>query len=307
MGYGVTKGVSGIIIAAASLDDILAISMFGIFLGVGMSGADSHGIFPGDALLNAILMGPFEIVAGVILGIVVGVVLRFDFFARIKAVWKAVLCVCVATALVFSLGLANLSGLGLLATISFASIGGTKWGTEEAEHVEDYVSVLWKYVQVPLFGLIGAAIYVGDLKGSDVGLGLLVIMIGLVFRLPAACASMYGTNLNNKEKLFVGIAWMPKATVQAALGGVVLGMAEKNDLGSDYERWGLEMLTIAFLCIVVTAPAGAILSAFLGPKLLAKEEPPTDQLEEHVFSHRWVEVRKKVPLDQVLPHLLENQ
>jgi NhaP-type Na+/H+ or K+/H+ antiporter len=80
MGYGVTKGVSGIIIAAASLDDILAISMFGIFLGVGMSGTDSHGIFPGDALTNAILMGPFEIVGGVLLGIIIGVFLRLDFF-----------------------------------------------------------------------------------------------------------------------------------------------------------------------------------------------------------------------------------
>jgi hypothetical protein len=78
------------------------------------------------------------------------------------------------------------------------------------------------------------------------------------------------------EKLFVGIAWMPKATVQAALGGVVLGLAESNDLGSDYERYGLQILTIAFLCIVITAPTGAILSAFLGPKLLAKEDPPID-------------------------------
>jgi NhaP-type Na+/H+ or K+/H+ antiporter len=83
MGYGVTKGVSGIIIAAASLDDILAISMFGIFLGVGMSGADSHGIFPGDALLNAILMGPFEIVGGVLLGIIIGMFLRIDCFTNL--------------------------------------------------------------------------------------------------------------------------------------------------------------------------------------------------------------------------------
>jgi hypothetical protein len=49
---------------------------------------------------------------------------------------------------------------------------------------------------------------------------------------------MYGTNLNRMEKLFVGIAWMPKATVQAALGGVVLNLAENEDLDDDYKRWG---------------------------------------------------------------------
>jgi hypothetical protein len=116
---------------------------------------------------------------------------------------------------------------------------------------------------------------------------------------------MKGTNLNSKEKLFVGVAWMPKATVQAALGGVVLGLAENEDLGSDYETWGLQILTIAFLCIVITAPIGAILTAFLGPRLLEKEDPPLDQLDEHIMSHRWVAVRKRLSLDKIMPALQE--
>jgi NhaP-type Na+/H+ or K+/H+ antiporter len=142
-------------------------------------------------------------------------------------------------ACVFSLGVVEMSSLGFLATISFASIASTKWGTHEAEQVEDVISILWRYIQVPLFGLIGAAIYVADLKGSDVGFAFIIITVAVSFRIPAAFTAMYGTNLNKKEKIFVAIAWMPKATVQAALGGVVLGIAEKEDLGSDFERYGL--------------------------------------------------------------------
>jgi hypothetical protein len=56
---------------------------------------------------------------------------------------------------------------------------------------------------------------------------------------------------------------------------------------------------------VLTAPAGAILSAFLGPKLLAKEDPPIDQLEEHIMSHRWVDVRKRLSLDLIIPVIQE--
>jgi hypothetical protein len=67
----------------------------------------------------------------------------------------------------------------------------------------------------------------------------------------------------------------------------------------------LQILTIAFLCIVITAPIGAILSAFLGPKLLAKEDPPLDQLEEHIMSHRWIDVRKRLSLDQVMAQIQE--
>jgi hypothetical protein len=147
MGYGVTKGVSSIIIAAASLDDILAISLFSIFLGIGMSGAASgHGFFGVDPLINSILMGPFEIVSGVIAGIVVGSLLRLDCFSKLSTGKKAAICLLIATCLIFPLSYIELSSIAYLATITFASIGATKWGHIEAEEVEDYVSVLWRYV-----------------------------------------------------------------------------------------------------------------------------------------------------------------
>jgi NhaP-type Na+/H+ or K+/H+ antiporter len=89
MGYGVAKGINQIIIAAASLDDILAISMFGIFLGIGMSGAGGHGVFGDNQLVNSIVTGPFELVGGLILGVLLGLVLRIDFFKNLHKRVKA--------------------------------------------------------------------------------------------------------------------------------------------------------------------------------------------------------------------------
>lgn len=114
---------------------------------------------------------------------------------------------------VFAASFFALSGLGFLATIASASIGAMKWGKEEAEIVEEDIGYFWKFIQVPLFGLIGASIYVPDLVPEIVGLGFVVLLVGLSFRFPVAYISMMNTPMNFKERVFVAIAWMPKATV----------------------------------------------------------------------------------------------
>ena len=79
--------------------------------------------------------------------------------------------------------------------------------------MELYISHLWKFLQIPLFGLVGASIYFSDLEGVLILKSIAIVLIGLVFRLPAAYTAVMGTELDVKEKLFVAIAWMPKATV----------------------------------------------------------------------------------------------
>lgn len=141
LGYGADKGISGIVIAASSLDDILAISLFGVFLGIGMGG--EGGMFGDNPTVNAALTGPFELVAGVILGILIGLSLRTQWFTRIPARYKALILLSLAMALTFLWGIINMSGLGYLATISSASIGATHWGNDEADAVEAIVSYAW--------------------------------------------------------------------------------------------------------------------------------------------------------------------
>ena len=94
--------------------------------------------------------------------------------------------------------------------------------------------------------------------------------------MPTAYCAVLRTELNIKERLFIMIAWMPKATVQAALGGVVLGRANDID-DDDLIDIGMIFLTVAVFCILITAPIGAVLTAILGPKLLNKSDPPSQQ------------------------------
>lgn len=134
--------------------------------------------------------------------------------------------------------------------------------------------------------MIGAALYFGEVDGADVGIGLVIIIVGLAFRVPSAGAAMCGTPLTFKERCFVAIAWIPKATVQAALGGVLMGAAKDNELGSDFELAGERHLTLAFFSIVITAPIGAILTVWSGEKLLSKGEAPVEQLPESEWGRR---------------------
>ena len=199
-GYGTDKSIHGIAIAASSLDDILAITMFGIFLGIGLGGAGGQGVFGDNPLVNSIVIGPFGLIGGIILGILIGLVLRMNWFTKIPYKIKAAILTIMALALVFLFDLIQLDSLGFLASITSASIGATHWGSEEAERVESLVSYLWLVLQVPLFGLIGSALYFGDLNGEDVGLALIIILVGLIFRVPTAGLSMCGTNLVFKER-----------------------------------------------------------------------------------------------------------
>ena len=84
----------------------------------------------------------------------------------------------------------------------------------------------------------------------------------------------------------MAFAWMPKATVQAALGGVVLGIANDADLGDDFVLAGERIVILAFFSIVLTAPPGAVLTAFFGTKLLTKGEAPEEQLPETEWGRR---------------------
>jgi len=275
-GYGTDKGINGIIMAAASLDDILAISKFGIFLGFGLGGEGGHNTFGDDPMVNSIIHGPFEIIAGIILGFIIGQFLKTDCFTNIPYKYKAPIILCTALGLTFAWDQIGMAGLGYLASITMASIGATKWGKHEAEEVEGLISYVWLVIQVPLFGLIGSAVYFADLDWADVGIAIIIILASLVTRFPSAMYSMVGANCNFKEKMFVAIAWMPKATVQAALGGVVLGLANDNDLGDEMVLAGERIIILAFFSIVLTAPLGAILTAFFGTKLLTLGDKPEE-------------------------------
>ncbi|KAF3837589.1 hypothetical protein F7725_005053 [Dissostichus mawsoni] len=144
--------------------------------------------------------------------------------------------------------------------IGFAGAGGLS----TLAPVAAMVGRSWDVFQPLLFGLIGAEIRIASLSPSTVGLGLACISIGLVIRLLVTFALVHFAGFNLKEKIFISVAWLPKATVQAAIGSKALDMArEEGD--ETLIKFGLDVLTLAVLAILVTAPIGALGIGLAGP------------------------------------------
>ncbi|KAH9519776.1 Sodium/hydrogen exchanger 9B2 [Bulinus truncatus] len=174
------------------------------------------------------------------------------------------------------------AGAGLLAALTVPFVAAIRWRSELKENeknpIENVFGVMWMIFQPFLGGLIGSEVDVLQLDIDVVGLGIAVLAIGLTARIIVSFLSVFFTNLSYKERLFVAVAWLPKATVQAAIGTVAYDLARKN---SDVTAEGLgkQVLNLAVLSILVTAPLGSILISLLGPKLLHETPYPTLEIE----------------------------
>ncbi|KAL8579403.1 hypothetical protein ACOMHN_026768 [Nucella lapillus] len=276
-GYGLNKGVPTLVIAAASIDDVLAITGFGVFIGIAFS--------TGDLAWN-IVKGPLEAIVGILIGITIGVILWYVPQRNSKnlILFRSSLLVGFALLVIFGSKKVEWSGSGPLAALTLAFVAALRWRKEykqgEMNPVEGVVGVLWMIFQPLLFGLIGAAVDVSKLEAKTVGMGIAVLGIGLSVRCCVAYLAVMGTNLTKKEKLFIPVSWLPKATVQAAIGAIAFDMAtEKKD--EELIGYGETILQLAVLSILITAPIGAALVTVLGPILLHRS-PADDRLHRAV-------------------------
>ena len=130
-----------------------------------------------------------------------------------------------------------------------------------------------------LFGTVGAAVLFDKIESSVIGKGIVIIIVGVAMRWVGTFMAGYKQGFTVRERAFMGFAWIPKATVQAAIGGIVLSDAERYGV-DEYIGHGTAMLTTAVFAIVFTAPAGAILTNTLGPMWLSHDGPPKPSDEE---------------------------
>ena len=114
------------------------------------------------------------------------------------------------------------------------------------------------FLQPALFGTVGAAVLFSKLEPGMLGYGIVVIIIGVSARWIATFLVAFEKKFNNKERAFMAFAWIPKATVQAALGGLTLAKAQERNI-PEYIEFGQAMLTTAVFAVVITAPLGAIM------------------------------------------------
>ncbi|XP_071508916.1 sodium/hydrogen exchanger 9B2-like [Diadema antillarum] len=262
-GYGVRQGIPTLVIAAASCDDVLAIGAFGVILGAA---------FATGNLVYSIFRGPLELLMGVLYGGLAGLLLWF--LPDSNQTWltrkRFLLLIYGGTFAIFGSGAAHFPGAGALGCLTMAFIAGHRWKAEK-EAIDQMLSYVWILFEPLLFGLIGAEVAISYLDPATVGLGLVTLLIGLFVRMVISGLAVTRAGLTLKEKCFISLAWLPKATVQAAIGSVALDTARERGAGEEFETYGIQLLTVAVLSILITAPLGAIAISLTGPLLLRRD------------------------------------
>ena len=250
-GYGVNEGIPQLILAGASVDDVYVIVLFSTFVGM-MQGE-------GASILKFVNI-PISIFLGIAIGLLIGVLLAY-FFKKmhIRDTSKVLIILSISFLLVVMEDkLSTPITFSALIAIMFIGIGLQKKRETVAKRLSVKYGKLWVAAEVFLFVLVGATVNIGYL--GKVGVKALIVIIGaLVFRMFGVFVCLLGTSLKRKERLFTMLAYTPKATVQAAIGGIPLALGFTcGDL----------VLTVAVLAIVLTAPLGAFAIDLSFKKLL---------------------------------------
>lgn len=259
--YGTNKSIPQMILAGASCDDIFVIVLFSTFLGMAQGG-------------NARAADFFNIPVSIVLGILMGAGFGYGLSLFFERAYEKKCCIRNSMKTVIVLGMSFLlmsietwlqdmvSVSGLLAVVSMACVIKIKSVPIVSRRLSEKFGKLWIAAEVMLFVLVGAA---ADVRYTlDAGAAaVLMIAIALIFRAAGICLCLAGTKLNRKERLFSVIAYLPKATVQAAIGSVPLaaGLA-----------CGQLVLSVAVLSILITAPLGAVGMDLIYKRCLEKEE-----------------------------------
>ncbi|ARC85868.1 sodium/hydrogen exchanger family protein [Clostridium argentinense CDC 2741] len=253
---GTNKGIPTIILAGASIDDVFAITIFTSFLSMYGGNKVNLGL--------KVLEIPLSILLGILLGIIVSIVLLQVFKIFEIRDTKKVLLVLASAILLNSLEGILKDKIEIATLLGVMTIGFviTEKNSAIGKVLSDKFNKMWIFAEIFLFVLVGAQVNIS--VAIDAGLlGILIILFGLLGRSIGVFICTIGTNLNLKERLFCVIAYIPKATVQAAIGAVPLSAGVAS---------GDIMLAIAFLSILITAPLGAIGVKISSNKFLDTEE-----------------------------------
>jgi len=240
-GYGKDKSIPQLLMAGASVDDIYVIVLFTAFMG--MYGGNG---FDASALINV----PIAIVLGLLLGVVAGLIL-VQVFKKLHIRDTVKVLILLSTAFLFvSLEAFLKPYLPVSGLLAVMALGGTLLKTYEvlAKRLKGKFSKIWVGAEILLFVLVGAAVNIQYLFIAGFS-AVLLILLALLIRVVGVNVSLLKTKLTLKERLFCSLAYLPKATVQAAVGAIPLSAGVAA---------GDTILTVAVLAIMITAPLGAI-------------------------------------------------
>lgn len=241
-GYGVNKSVPQMILAGASVDDVFVIVMFSVFTGL----AQGNGV----SAVSFIRI-PVSIILGILIGMAAGTILAIYFKkVHIRDTVKVIILLCISFLLVTAEDrFSDIIPFASLIAVMCIGIALQRNRKEAAVRLSVKFNKLWVCAEVILFVLVGATVNIS--YAISAGISAVILIFGvLLFRMAGVFVCMIKTKLNMRERLFCVISYMPKATVQAAIGGVPLSMGL---------ACGNIVLTVAVLAIIITAPLGAFL------------------------------------------------
>lgn len=254
-GYGVKEGIPQLILAGASVDDVYVIVLFSTFSGM-MQGE-------GASVIRFVNI-PVSIILGMIIGLTIGVLLAF-YFQKVHIRDTAKVLIILGISFLLAAAEDSLTTpvtFSALIAIMFIGVGLQKKREAVAKRLAVKYAKLWVAAEVFLFVLVGATVNIGYL--GRVGVRALLMIAGaLLFRMAGVWVCLLGTGLKTGEKAFTMLAYTPKATVQAAIGGIPLALGF---------ACGDTVLTVAVLAIVLTAPLGAFAIDLSYRKLLTKSK-----------------------------------
>ena len=259
--YGTEKAIPQMIMAGASCDDIFVIVLFTTFLGMAQGGS---------ADIKAFANIPVSIILGIILGAIAGYLLYLFFetaYAKKHYVRNSMKVIIV---LGFSFLLIAIEGWlegkiavsGLLAVVSMACVLKMKCTAFVSKRLSEKFGKLWLAAEVILFVLVGAAVDIRYTLEAGIA-AVAMIFVALIFRSFGVLLCTVKTNLSAKERAFCVIAYLPKATVQAAIGSVPFAAGLPC---------GKIVLSVAVMAIIITAPLGAFGMDLTYKKILTREK-----------------------------------
>lgn len=252
-GYGVGKGIPQMILAGASVDDVFVIVLFTTFTNLGRGESVSWMSFAGI---------PVSIVLGAAVGIGVGLLCAIAFARfRVATAVQVIVVLSIAFVLDWFEGAALIPFAGLIATMAVGAAVRRR-DTATAGRLSAVFDKLWVPAEILLFVLVGASVAVDSLGSAGLG-AIALVICALAFRMVGVFVCVAASPLDFGERLFCMLAYTPKATVQAAIGGLPLAMGLPC---------GMTVLVVSVIAILLTAPLGAFAIDLTYAKLLKKRE-----------------------------------
>jgi len=253
-GLGKEREVPTLVLAGSSLDNVVAITIFGAIAGVAAGGALHLGL---------VFLGiPLGIAIGGLVGTVIGygvvaLFQRYEYRDTTQVILIVIFAVVFYEAAEWN-GIKDRIPVAVFLGIMAIGFVILEKKDALAHRLSGNLSSIWILAEIFLFVYIGAEVRLGALDFSLIGTGLLIVGVGLLVRSLGVWICLTSSELEDREKLFCILAYLPKATVQAALGAVPLAMILDGKITGMSVWTGETILAIAVLSIVVTAPLGAI-------------------------------------------------